>query len=317
MPLLLTETDVRKLLPMGELIGLMESALADFSAGRADQPVRSVVQIGEEKNYFGSMPAYLPSAPAVGAKLVTVFNSNLAKGLPSHFATIVLLDTETGALLALVDGRFITEARTAAVSALSARYLARENARVLAIIGSGVQGHSHLEALSHVRKFDQVRVYSPNQANREAFCAQTGGVAKPANSIEAAVAGADVIVTVTSAREAILHSEWVADGAHIIGVGACRPTHRELEGALVARCSVYVDSRAAAMQEAGDILLAISDGLITKDHIRAELGARPTRQSAGECTFFKSLGMAVEDVAAAHLVYSKATAAGIGTSFSL
>lgn len=300
---------------MGPLIDMMENALAEFSAGRVDQPVRSIVQIGPEKNYFGSMPAYLPSANAAGAKLVTVFPANLQKGLTSHFATIILLDTETGALQALLDGRYITEARTAAVSAVSSKFLARHDSRILAIIGSGVQAHSHLEALTHVHKFDEVRVYSPTRANLEAFCAHTG--TKPAASVEEAVHGADVIATVTAAREPVLRSEWVKDGAHIIGVGACRPTQRELDAALVARCSVYVDSRAAAMHEAGDILLAIADGVIDQSHIRGELGERPSRKSPTECTFFKSLGLAVEDVASASYVYAKAIAAGIGTQFSL
>lgn len=300
---------------MGPLIDMMENALAEFSAGRVDQPVRSVVQIGEEKNYFGTMPAYLPSANAAGAKLVTVFPANLQKGLTSHFATIVLLDTETGALQALLDGRYITEARTAAVSAVSSKFLARPDSRILAIIGSGVQAHSHLEALTHVHKFDEVRVYSPTRANLEAFCSHTGTT--PAVSVEEAVDGADVIATVTAARQPILRSEWVKDGAHIIGVGACRPTQRELDAALVARCSVYVDSRAAAMHEAGDILLAIEDGVIDKSHILGELGERPSRKSATECTFFKSLGLAVEDVASASYVYAKAIAAGVGTPFSL
>jgi alanine dehydrogenase len=318
MPLLLREDDVRQLLPMGDLIDLMESALTEFSAGRVDQPVRTTVQIGEDKNYFGSMPAYLPSAPAAGAKLVTVFNGNIAKGLPSHFATIVLLDPETGALMALLDGRFITEARTAAVSAVSARFLARSDSRVLAILGSGVQAHSHFEALTHVLPFEEIRAYSPTRANLEAFCEQsTGGKARPCSNVEEAVAGADVIVTVTSAREPVLRSEWVSDGVHLISVGACRPNHRELDPKLVARCSVYVDSRAAAMQEAGDILLAMAEGHIGKDHIRGELGERPVRNGASECTMFKSLGMAVEDVATAYMVYQKARAAGIGTEFTL
>jgi ornithine cyclodeaminase/alanine dehydrogenase-like protein (mu-crystallin family) len=315
MPLLLNEAEVKSLLPMGELIATMESALAAFSKGEVDQPVRSVVQVGEEKNYFGTMPAYMPSGPAVGAKLVTVFNGNIAKGLTSHMATILLLDPETGALLALMDGRYITEARTAAVSAVSMRCLAREDAKTLAILGSGVQAHSHIEALSHVRMFDEIRVYSPTRANLERFCEQTG--TRACASAEEACVGADVIVTVTAARETVVRDAWVREGAHIISVGACRPTHRELEGSLVARCSVYVDSRAAAMHEAGDILLAIQEGLITKEHIVGELGERPTRRSANECTMFKSLGMAVEDVASANLVYRKALAEKLGRSFSL
>lgn len=315
MPLLLRESEVRHLLPMDEIIDVMATALADFSAGTVAQPVRTVIEMGPERNYFGTMPAYLPSAAAAGAKLVTVCEGNLAKGMTSHLATILLLDPETGALRALLDGRYITEARTAAVSAVSARYLSREDASKLAIIGSGVQARSHLEALSHVRKLSEVRAYSPNRANLEAFCAEVN--AKACANVEETVAGADLIVVVTSAREPVVRSEWVAEGAHIMAVGACRPTHQELTGELVARSSLYVDSRAAALKEAGDILIPIAQGLFGPDHILAELGERPKRESGSEVTLFKSLGMAVEDVAAANLVYGKALAAGIGVPFTL
>lgn len=313
MPLLLKESEVHHLLPMDELIGVMEQALMAFASGAVDQPVRSVVQIGAEKNYFGTMPAGLPTA--VGAKLVTVFPGNLAKGLTSHLATILLLDPETGALLALLDGRYITEARTAAVSAVSTKLLAREDAKTLAILGSGVQARSHVEALRLVRSFDTIRAYSPNRENLEKFCADMN--VTPAASAEDAVRGADVVAAVSAAKEPVIASDWIAPGTHLIGVGACRPTHREFPAALMARCSIYVDSRAGAMTEAGDILLAIADGAITTDHILGELGTMPRRKSPDEVTFFKSLGMAVEDVAAANLVYQRAISNGIGTRFEL
>ena len=298
---------------MADLIGVMEDALAAFAADAVDQPVRSVVQIGAEKNYFGTMPAGLPNA--AGAKLVTVFPGNLAKGMTSHLATIVLLDPETGALLALLDGRYITEARTAAVSAVSTKLLAREDAKSLAILSSGVQARSHVEALRLVRNFDQICAYSPNRANLEKFCKETG--ATFAASAEEAVRGADVVAAVSAAREPLVASAWILPGTHLIGVGACRPTHREFPADLMARCSIYVDSRAGAMAEAGDILLAIEDGAITANDIRGELGSMPRRESPEEVTFFKSLGMAVEDVAAANLVYRRAIQAGIGTPFEL
>jgi ornithine cyclodeaminase/alanine dehydrogenase-like protein (mu-crystallin family) len=298
---------------MSELIGVMEQALIAFASGAVDQPVRSVVQIGAEKNYFGTMPAGLPNA--VGAKLVTVFPANLAKGLTSHLATILLLDPDTGALLALLDGRYITEARTAAVSAVSTRLLAKDDARTLAILGSGVQARSHVEALRLVRDFETIRAYSPNRTNLEKFCEELN--VTPAASAEEAVRGADVIAAVSAAREPIVESAWVAPGTHLIGVGACRPSHREFPADLMARCSIYVDSRAGAMTEAGDILLAIADGAITTANILGELGTMPRRTSSDEVTFFKSLGMAVEDVAAANLVYQRAIQAGIGTRFEL
>src|SRR5580692_10501809 len=196
MPLLLTESDVRALLTMPDLIAAMETALAEFSAGSVVQPVRTVLEVGANKSYFGLMPSYIASIPALGAKLVTVYESNTARGLPTHLATIVMLDPETGALIAIVDGRYITEARTAAVSAVSVKKLAREDAAVLAILGSGVQARSHFEALSHVRTFHEVRAWSPTKKNLDAFARETG--VKASSSAESAVRGADVIVIAAS-----------------------------------------------------------------------------------------------------------------------
>jgi thiomorpholine-carboxylate dehydrogenase len=305
MPLLLTETDVRALVTMPDLIAAMESALAAFSARSVVQPIRTVLEVGAEKSFFALMPAYVPSTPALGAKLVTVYESNTARGLPTHLATIVMLDPETGALAAIVDGRYITEARTAAVSAVSVKKLARKDSSVLAILGSGVQARSHLEALSHVRKFTEVRAWSPTPRNLQAFAAETGVIAK--GSTEAAVRGADVIVIAASSHTPILFNDWVAPGAHVVSVGATRPTQQEMEPALVARSRLFVDSRAAALKESGDVI-PFGDA-----HIVAELGeATAVRNSRAEITIFKSLGLAVEDVAAAHLALTRAKESGRG-----
>jgi alanine dehydrogenase len=305
MPLLLTETDVRALVTMPDLIAAMESALAAFSARSVVQPIRTVLEVGAGKSFFALMPAYVPSTPALGAKLVTVYESNTALGLPTHLATIVMLDPETGALAAIVDGRYITEARTAAVSAVSVKKLAREDSAVLAILGSGVQARSHLEALSHVRKFTEVRAWSPTLHNLQAFASETGVVA--AESAEAAVHGADVIVIAASSHTPILFNGWVAPGAHVVSVGATRPTQQEMEPALVARARLFVDSRAAALKESGDVI-PFGDS-----HIVAELGeAAAVRKSKDEVTIFKSLGLAVEDVAAAHLALARAREFGRG-----
>jgi ornithine cyclodeaminase/alanine dehydrogenase-like protein (mu-crystallin family) len=299
MALFLNESDVRAVLTMPDLIAAMETALATFSAGHVVQPVRTVLEVGEQKSFFGLMPAYIAATPALGAKLVTVFESNLALGLTSHLATIILLDPETGALAAILDGRYITEARTAAVSAVSVKKLAREHASVLAILGSGVQARSHLEAISHVRKLREVRAWSPTRKNLEAFAAETGVTA--ADSAEAAVRGADLIVIAASSHTPILFNDWVAPGAHVISIGACRPTQREMDPALIARSRLFVDSRVAALKESGDVI-PFGDA-----HIVAELGeARASRQSPEEITIFKSLGLAVEDVVAAHLALTRA-----------
>ncbi|MGD0777747.1 MAG: ornithine cyclodeaminase family protein [Candidatus Solibacter sp.] len=314
MPLWLSESDVRAMLTMGELIDAMEAALIAFSAGRVAQPVRTVMEIGE-RSFFGLMPALDPAGSMLGTKLVTVLPANTAKGLPSHQAAIVLFDPASGALLAVTDGRYITEARTAAVSAVSVRHLARRDARVLAIVGSGVQAHSHLEALPLVRDFREIRAWSPNAAHLRQFV--QGRHVIRCESAEHAIRGADVIVLATSSIVPVIDDAWVAPGAHVIAVGACRPTHRETGGRLVARALVVVDSRAAAMREAGDILLAIEDGLIGPEHVHAELGevaagAKPGRQHDGQLTLFKSLGLAIEDVVAAGLAYRRARAAGCG-----
>lgn len=326
MPLLLTESDVRACVEMPALIEAMAGALAEFSAGRVTQPVRTVLEVGAEKNYFGVMPASIDSRAAVGTKLVTVYHGNHAKGLTSHLATIILLDHATGALLALVDGRYITEARTAAVSAVSVARLAAPGATSLAILGSGVQAHSHLEAIRHVRSLDDVRVWSPTAAKREQFARDeslhTGLPVRACASAAEAVRGAGIIVLATASRTPIVDDRDIADGAHICAVGACRPDQREMPTALVARARVFVDSRAAALKEAGELLLPIAEGAITDAHIAGELGALingsvPGRASASEITIFKSLGMAVEDVVAAQMALERARSRGLGQEFAL
>ena len=323
---LLTEQHVHSLLPMPDLIAAMESALAKFSAGDVLQPVRTVLTVGPTKAYFGVMPASVPAPASLGAKLVTVFGENHKKGLPSHLATILLLDPETGSLIALMDGRYITEARTAAVSAVSARFLANAGASTLAIIGTGVQARSHLEALQHVRQITDVRVWSPRQQSREQFIADMSPklsmAIRDCATAESAVDGADLIVIATSSKTPVVEEAWVANGAHLMCVGACRPDQREMSPALVKRGRLYVDSRAAALVESGDVVMNIADGLFDKSHLRGEigelvLGRVPGRGSASDVTIFKSLGMAVEDVVAADLVFRRASETGAGTELTL
>src|SRR5262245_31345452 len=254
---LLTEADVRSVLTMEDLIDTMRSALERFSSGRVAQPVRTVIPVGAAA-FAGLMPAYVSASAragqpagaseanagsALGAKLVTVFESNHARGLPSHLASIVLMDPETGALRALMDGRYITEARTAAVSAVSSRLLARKTSQSLAIIGSGVQARSHLEALSLVHDLRQVTVWSPNKLHRDQFVDWAAAARRevPGATVTAvdhageAVVGADIVVLVTSSPTPVVESGWVKPGAHVISVGACRPNQREMDPALVAR----------------------------------------------------------------------------------
>ena len=323
---LLTEDHVKSLLPMSDLIAAMEAAVARFSAGEVLQPVRTVLTVGPTRAYFGLMPAYIAQPPRLGAKLVTVFNDNHTRGLPSHLATIVLLDADTGSLIALMDGRYITEARTAAVSAVSARHLARPRAGTLAIIGSGVQARSHLEAYSEVRALEDVRVWSPQARSRERFVEEMTGhvpvAIRAANSAEDAVRDADLIVLATSSATPVLNDEWVAAGAHVVSVGACRPDQREMASALVARGRFFVDSRAAALVESGDVVMGIKEGHFDQAHVVGELGEAVLgrvdgRTNDDQITIFKSLGMAVEDVVTADLVFRRAVETGAGTELTL
>jgi alanine dehydrogenase len=324
--LILSEQDIRALVTMDDLIDVMHAALIEFSSGRVHQPLRTVLEVGAQHAFFGVMPAFIPKSGALATKLVTVFGSNIEIGLPSHLATIVLLDSTTGELLSVMDGRFITEARTAAVSAVSARLLAREDAGTLALLGSGVQARSHLRALSRVRPLQDVRVWSPKARSRDAFVdemqPETSAPIAAASTAEEAVRGADLVVLATASRDPVVRADWVGEGAHVAAVGACRPDQREMETALVRRARVFVDSRTGALAEAGDLVLPIREGAFDAGHIAGELGELAAgtvegRRSSGEITVFKSLGMAVEDVAAAHLAYVRATERGLGRGVAL
>ena len=323
---LLNEAQVQSLLPMADLISAMESAIARFSAREVLQPMRTVLMVGPAKAYYGLMPAYIPEPASMGAKLVTVYGSNAAKNLPSHLATIVLFDPETGSLIGLMDGRYITEARTAAVSAVSVQKLAKKDAATLAIVGSGVQAQSHLEAFSIIRNLKDVRIWSPKAASREKFAKDSSAHSKApvraTATAEEAVRGADLIVLVTSSPTPVINDAWVSPGAHVVCVGACRPDQREMDPTLVARARLYCDSRAAALVESGDIVQGIKEGLFGPDHVRGELGEvvlgkAPGRASDSDITIFKSLGMAVEDVVAADLVLQRAIKANAGTELTL
>ena len=326
MPVLLSEQDVRIVLPMADLIDAMETTLAKFSSNEVTQPLRTVIEVGLQKAFVGIMPAFIDEPAMLGTKVVSVFGSNAAVGLPTHLATIILLDPMTGELLSIMDGRYITEARTAAVSAVSVKHLARKDATRLAIIGTGVQARSHLESINAVRQLEQVSVWSRSVANRTAFAqemrARTTATITLASSAREAVHGADVIVLATASREPVVHSDWISNGAHVCAVGACRPDQREMDSALVARVRVFVDSRTGALAEAGDIILPMKEGAIREQHLAGELGEVVLGRIAGrtspdEVTIFKSLGMAVEDVAAAHLAYLKAAERGLGRGLVL
>src|SRR5882724_5609715 len=294
--LYLDEEQVRQRLHMEDLIPAMEKSLIDFSAGKVTQPVRSGITVEPPGGFFFMMPAF---SEGLGVKIVTFYPANAERRIPTHMATIFLVDPQTGTPLAVMDGRLITEMRTAAVSAVATKLLAPADAKVLAILGSGVQARSHLQALRLVGDFPEVRVWSPTPAHAQEFAKETGAKAM---SAEAAVRDADIVVTATSSQSPVLKGSWLKPGSHVNAIGACRPDWRELDDEAMENV-VFVDSREGATKESGDVIL--SNAKIYAEIGEALAGNVPSRGK--ETTIFKSLGMAVEDIGAAMLVYRSAT----------
>jgi thiomorpholine-carboxylate dehydrogenase len=294
-PIVITEDQVRDVLTFRELIPAIERALIDFSAGRVQQPIRTVLPVPQQGGWFCVMPAIC--GDLMGAKLVTFYPGNAGRGLHTHLATIQLFRSSTGEPLAIMDGRLITEMRTAAVSAVATRLLAPPHPRVLALLGAGMQARSHLEALRLVRDFDEVRVWSRSSERAAQFALETG--ARVCSSVEETVRDADVVVTVTSASEPILRGEWLRPGAYVNAVGAVGPARRELDSAVM-QAAVVVESRAAAILESGDIILS---GAAVFAELGELLADGAPKVPAGRIVF-KSLGIAVEDIAAAGIVYN-------------
>jgi ornithine cyclodeaminase/alanine dehydrogenase-like protein (mu-crystallin family) len=312
--LILSEHDVQQLLPMARCIEVMAEALAALARGEVHNPLRQAIRAPGAPGLLGLMPAHRAgAAPYYGLKEVCVFPDNPKRGLDTHLGAVILHAGETGQPLAFMNASAITAIRTAAVSAVATRLLAREDAGVLAILGAGVQARSHLEAIPLVRDIREVRVYSRNREKAEALGFPV------ANDAEQAIRGADIIVTATSSREPVLRREWLSPGAHINAVGSSIAAARELDSATVAAAALFVDRRESTVNESGDYLFALREGAIAgPEHIRAELGELLTgtasgRTSAGELTLFKSLGLAIEDLAAAAFLYDAARAAGRGT----
>ena len=292
----LDEHQVRAHLEWDALIAAMENALIDFSAGRVQQPVRRFLTVDRYEGFFGVMPAV--SDNVMGVKLVTFYPNNAARGLPTHLAMIQLFAPDTGEALALIDGRLITEMRTAAVSAAATKVLAAPDAKVLAILGSGVQARAHVEVLTRVRAFEEIRVWGRTRAHAERFAGEVGARAMAA---EDAVRGADVVVTATAATEPILKGAWLKPGAHVNAIGWRGHTSRELDDTAMANV-VVVESREAAHDQCGDVILSGAEIYAELGEILA--GDKPAR--AEQTTVFDSVGIAVEDIAAARLVYDAA-----------
>ncbi|MFZ5823613.1 MAG: ornithine cyclodeaminase family protein [Bacillota bacterium] len=320
--LIVGEKEIRELLPMDGCMAVMDEAFRALARDEAIQPLRSLMWLPGRQGLLGMMPSYLGNIHRFGIKVVSVFPGNHGTPYDSHQGAILLYEQEYGRLLAIMDATAVTAIRTGAVSGVATRALARADAGDLAIIGSGVQAAVHLEAMLHARPIRRVRVWSRTPAKARAFAerasARHGIRVEPMESAEAAVRGADLICTTTSAKEPVLRGEWIAPGAHINAAGSSVATARELDTAAVVRSSLFVDRRESTVNEAGDFLFPKREGAVTDEHIRAELGEvllgkAPGRRSAEEVTLFKSLGLAVEDLAAAEYVYQQALAKDRGT----
>jgi ornithine cyclodeaminase/alanine dehydrogenase-like protein (mu-crystallin family) len=315
---ILSERDVRRLLPMDECIAAMEGALASLARGQLHNPLRFVVRPPGESTLMGLMPAHRAAPDAAySLKAICIAPTNSALGLDPHQGFVALFDGVTGAPRALLNAGAVTSIRTAAVSGVATKLLARSGSRTLAILGAGIQARAHLEAMRAVLPFEEVRVWN-RTAGR---AAELDGV-QEVDSVQEALRGADVVVTATAAREPIVSREWLAEGAHVNAVGSSIPSARELDTRTMAEAALFVDRRESTLNEAGDYLFALREGAIGPDHIRAELGellvgAAEGRRDDSELTVFKSLGLAVEDLAAAEHVLARAETEGAGVEVEL
>ena len=308
---------------MADCIELMAAALSALARGEVFQPLRTIIRPPEARGLLGLMPAYRKGEEgSFGLKAICVFPENPANGKDAHQGAVLLFSRETGELLGLMNASAITAIRTAAVSAVATRILAREDAQQLAIIGAGVQARTHLAALSYVRSIKHARVACRNIEHAEQLAAEMQARVpfpiEPVRTHEHAVRGADLIVTATSSLEPVINKEWISPGSHINAIGTHSPTSREVDGATMGAARIFVDRRESALNESGDYLLAAREGLVTPESIIAEvgellIGTKTGRSSTDEITVFKSLGLAIEDVVCADYLYRKAQAQNAGT----
>jgi ornithine cyclodeaminase/alanine dehydrogenase-like protein (mu-crystallin family) len=319
--LVVSQREVPALLPMNECMDVMERVLASLARGQTMLPLRSILWLPERIGAFGLMPGALLDEKVVGAKVVTFFYGNEGTELDSHQGAVLLFEAERGRLLAVIDATSVTAIRTAAVSGVATRLLAREDADELALIGSGVQARTHLEAMRVARPIRRVRVSSKEFDKARRFAEREsrrhGISVEPVASAREAIRGADIVCTVTTSPEPVVLGEWLEPGMHLNVVGSSTPSAREVDTAAVVRSRLYVDRRESTLNESGEFLAAKKEGAVGDDHIAGEIGEIAIgkvagRQSAQEITLFKSLGLAVEDVASARHIYEKAKASGAG-----
>jgi alanine dehydrogenase len=324
--LIVDQRQVSRLLPMESCMDAVAEALTSLARGDALMPLRTIVWLPDGSGGLAAMPSALPSADSLGIKVITVFPGNVGTELDSHQGAVLLFEGERGRLLAIIDATEITAIRTGAVSGVATRLLARPDTGDLAILGSGTQARSHLEAMLSVRPIGRVRVWSRTPQRSEAFgeqaSARFGVRVEVVPTAREAVEGADLICTTTSSPQPILLGEWLAPGAHVNAIGAVGPTNRELDTHAIARSRLYVDRRESASNEAGEFVQAQAEGAIGQDHIVGEIGEVlagivPGRQSSEEITVFRGVGLAIEDLAAARLIHRRAEQTGAGVRVEL
>jgi ornithine cyclodeaminase len=320
--LFVNEGGVQELLPMRDCIDLMRNALTALAKGDVVLPLRSLMRLPDQSGLLGLMPGYLGDPQAFGLKIVSVMPHNHGTAYDSHQGVVMLFGVQHGEPIAILDATAITAIRTAAASGLATQVLAREDAGDLAIIGTGTQARTHLQAMACVRALRRVRVYSRSRENGERFAREHAALSPVAievmASAEAAVRGADLICTTTSSREPVVKGAWLRAGAHVNAVGACFPASRELDTDAVQRARLYTDCRESCVNEAGDYRLPLAEGTISESHLLGELGDVLTAKVAGrvssdDITVYESLGIALEDLAAAHFIHSRAKETGAGT----
>jgi alanine dehydrogenase len=327
MVLFLDRKDVESALTIGDAIEAVEKAFKEHGLGTVSMPLRSTIRVEDQKGAILFMPAYIKSMGALGIKVVSVYGDNPSKyNLPTILGVVLLNDPGTGQLLAIMDGTFLTAMRTGAASGVATKYLARKDAKQVGVIGTGVQGRTQLAAVCAVRSVDMVRAYDVAPDRCKSFCEEVSKQFKiratPVKSAQEAVRGSGIVITASTSKTPVLNGEWLDAGAHVNAIGSHTPDARELDTAAIKRAKIIVDSREAALKEAGDIMIPISEGLITPDHIYAELGEVVTGKKAGrqnddEITLFKSQGLAIQDVSTAKKIYDLAKSKGLGKILTL
>jgi len=327
MVLFLSRKDVEAALTMEDSIEAVEKAFAEHGRGSVNMPLRSVIRLEKNKGSTLFMPAHIEAMGAIGIKVVSVYPDNPSKyNLPTILGVVLLTDAKNGDILAIMDGAYLTAMRTGAASGVATKHIARKNATVVGVIGTGVQGRTQVTAVTKVRTIEKVKAYDVARDRCELFCKQVskelGVEVIPVDSAEKAVRGSDVVITASTSKTPILKGDWLDEGTHVNAIGSHTPDARELDATAIKRAKVVVDSREAALKEAGDLMIPISEGLITPDHICAELGEVLTGRKAArttdkDITIFKSQGLAIQDISTASKVYELATKKRIGKQLVL